>query len=130
MKNVAVAPCKKASEQWVMCRDFFRILTRTLKTEQPARSDTRIEQAFSVSFLEIRPGNIRTRYRNGYGVRTGAKLEKGGRQRMAQTQGFMTALYERLSRDDELNFSGTLPLFISLANPNVIAVFPTPGSPT
>jgi len=28
------------------------------------------------------------------------------------------------------NFSGTLPLFISLANPNVIAVFPTPGSPT
>ena len=76
MKNVAVAPCKKASEQWVMCRDFFRILTRTLKTEQPARSDTRIEQAFSVSFLEIRPGNIRTRYRNGYGVRTGASLLK------------------------------------------------------
>ena len=36
-------------------------------------------------------------------MRTGAKLEKGGRQRMAQTQGFMTALYERLSRDDELN---------------------------
>ena len=28
------------------------------------------------------------------------------------------------------NFSGTSPLFISLANPNVIAVFPTPGSPT
>lgn len=76
MKNVAVAPCKKASEQWVMCRDFFRILTRTLKTEQPARSDTRIEQAFSVSFLEIRPGNTRTRYRNGYGVRTGASLLK------------------------------------------------------
>ena len=37
-------------------------------------------------------------------MRTGAKLEKGGgRQRMAQTQGFMTALYERLSRDDEVN---------------------------
>ena len=31
------------------------------------------------------------------------KTKKGGRQRMAQTQGFMTALYERLSRDDELN---------------------------
>ena len=56
MKNVAVAPCKKASEQWVMCRDFFRILTRTLKTEQPAHRDTKPECAFCMSLLEIRAG--------------------------------------------------------------------------
>ena len=32
-----------------------------------------------------------------------SQIRERGRQRMAQTQGFMTALYERLSRDDELN---------------------------
>lgn len=32
-------------------RIFFLLLTRTLKTKQPARSDTRTEYAFSVSFL-------------------------------------------------------------------------------
>ena len=88
--------CKKASEQWVMCKEFFSVSYTNLGNRIAAHSDTRF-------FLEIRPGNIRTRYRNGYGVKTGAKLEKGGRQKMAQTQGFMTALYERLSRDDELN---------------------------
>ena len=48
---------------------FLRFLTRTLKTEQPAHSDTRF-------FLEIRPGNIRTRYRNGYGMRTGTEKRR------------------------------------------------------
>ena len=57
-------------------KGFLRFLTRTLKTEQPAHRDTRPECAFCMSLLEIRAGNIRTRYRNGYGMKTGTEKRR------------------------------------------------------
>ena len=57
-------------------KEFLRFLTRTLKTEQPAHRDTRPECAFCMSLLEIRAGNIRTRYRNGYGMKTGTEKRR------------------------------------------------------
>lgn len=41
-------------------RNFLKILTRTLTTEQPVHSDTRFEYAFSVSFL----ANTSRKHRN------------------------------------------------------------------
>ena len=90
MKNVAVAPCKKASEQWVMCRDFFRILTRTLKTEQPARSDTRIEQAFSVSFLV----NTFRKHQNPVQERIWGENRSQIRERRASENGTDTGIHD------------------------------------
>ena len=55
---------------------FLRFLTRTLKMKQPAHRDTRPECAFCMSLLEIRAGNIGTRYRNGYGKKTGTEKRR------------------------------------------------------
>ncbi len=65
-----------AQNQKVSCKGIFEVSTRTLKTEEPAHRDTRSECALCMSFLEIRPGNIRTRYRNGYGMNTGTEKRR------------------------------------------------------